>query len=207
MSAPQSPLIPPRIVAPGGYPSTLASWLAAEPFAAVVLRAAGGDEALARAAKALGPTIQKAGAALLLDAPVDARTVARCGADGAQFPFGSKVLVEGIESLKPDRIVGVCGLRSRHEAMDAGEMAVDYILFGEPRADGSLPETDRTVERAEWWAEIFNMPCVAYAHDLVSVPVLAATGAEFLALGPWIFEADDPAALVREARRLASRKL
>ena len=46
------------------------------------------------------------------------------------------------------------------------------------------------IERAGWWAEIFETPCVAYAPDADSVPALIETGAEFVALGAWIFAED-----------------
>jgi thiamine-phosphate pyrophosphorylase len=35
------------------------------------------------------------------------------------------------------------------------------------------------------------------------VAPLTATGAEFIAVGPWLFEAEDPAAFLAEARRIA----
>ncbi len=53
--------------------------------------------------------------------------------------------------------------------MEAGERDIDYVMFGEPRADGFVPPLAQTIERAEWWAAIFNVPCVAYAPDLDSV--------------------------------------
>ncbi|HRJ69717.1 MAG TPA: thiamine phosphate synthase [Beijerinckiaceae bacterium] len=207
MAAPELLLITPDIAAPDGYRDLLDTALAAAPFAAVILRAAGGDDGLLRAAKALAPIIRKRDAAVLLDHPADMRVVARSGADGAHVAFGAPALAEAADLLKPNRMVGVGGLRSKHDAMEAGEADVDYVLFGEPRPDGSLPEPERVIERAQWWAEIFNLPCVVYARDLASIPDLAETGAEFLALGPWVFEAGDPAATVREARRLASMKM
>jgi thiamine-phosphate pyrophosphorylase len=84
--------------------------------------------------------------------------------------------------------------------MDVGEAGVDYVMFGEPRADGSLPPLPAVVERAGWWAEIFETPCVAYAPDAESVPALVETGAEFVALGEWAFaEGQDIRALVEAA--------
>jgi thiamine-phosphate pyrophosphorylase len=86
--------------------------------------------------------------------------------------------------------------------MDAGEAGVDHVLFGEPRPDGSLPPLAAVLERAGWWAEIFQTPCVAYAPDADSVAALAETGAEFVALGAWAFdEGQDTRALVEAANR------
>ena len=84
--------------------------------------------------------------------------------------------------------------------MDIGEAGVDYVMFGEPRADGSLPPLPAVIERASWWAEIFQTPCVAYAPDAEAIEALVETGAEFVALGPWAFaEGQDLRALVAKA--------
>ena len=80
---------------------------------------------------ALAPTIQQGGAAVLLDRHVE--LVARSGADGAHVT-GIEVLQEALPSLKPDRIAGVGGLATRHDAMTAAEAGADYVLFGEPDA-------------------------------------------------------------------------
>jgi thiamine-phosphate pyrophosphorylase len=161
------------------------------------------DQDIKGPATALRGIVQEANAALLIDLPEDARLVARLGLDGAHVRAPGPKLGEAVDALKPDRIVGIGGIKARHDAMEAGEMDIDYVMFGEPRADGSTPALSQTVERAEWWAAIFNMPCVAYAPDLSAVVPLTATGVEFIALGPWLFETVDPAATLAEARRLA----
>ncbi len=90
-----------------------------------------------------------------------------------------------LESLKPERIVGIGALANRDEAMRAGESAVDYLMFGalDPGGDSAAA----ILERATWWAELFNVPCVAVAHRPEDVEVLARSGAEFVALGPDFF--------------------
>lgn len=165
-----------------------------------LLRVAGGDLALRNAVADLGPLIQDAGVALLIEAPDDLRLAARLGVDGVHVDTRQATLNDAISSLKPERIVGVGGLDSRHDAMEAGEKDIDYVMFGEPRGDGSAWPLATMVDRAAWWAEIFNVPCVAYAPDLAAVAPLARTGIEFLALGPFLFAdgADGPA-LLREA--------
>ena len=69
------------------------------------------------------------------------------------------------------------------------------------RPDDLAAEVVRAViERAGWWAEIFETPCVAYAPDAESIPALVETGAEFVALGAWAFEEGrDIRALVEQA--------
>jgi thiamine-phosphate pyrophosphorylase len=158
-------------------------------------------------ATSLKSLVQEAGVAMLIDLPEDARLVARLGLDGAHVITPGAGLETAIAGLKPERIVGIGGLKARHDAMEAGEKDIDYVMFGEPRADGTVPPVSQTVERAEWWATIFTMPCVAYAENLEAITALAATGCEFIALGPWVFEAADPAETVAEARRLAKARV
>ena len=97
-------------------------------------------------------------------------------------------------------------IRTKDDAMGFGEAGADYLLFGEPRPDGSLPSLESVVERASWWAEIFETPCVAYAPSLDAVEPLAATHAEFIALGDAVWShPDGPAAGVRAAAEILER--
>ena len=52
--------------------------------------------------------------------------------------------------------------------------------------DRRLPFDD-LLERLTWWAELFELPCVGYAASLDEVGPLVATGADFIALGEWIW--------------------
>lgn len=200
---PQFMLIAPRIDDPQAYLARFSALAETGALAVALLDVqAESDAALKRKLDLLAAPLQAAGIACLVAAPDDPRLVARLGLDGVHASAGDD-LGALVEALKPNRILGVGGLRSRHEAMEAGEKDIDYVMFGEPRPDGYLPPLSQTIERAEWWAQIFNVPCIAYAPDLDSVAPLAATGAEFIALGPWLFEAQDPAQLLAEARRIA----
>lgn len=138
------------------------------------------------------------GAALLVDN--DARLAARAGADGAHVSGAGAALAEALASLKPERIVGAGLLRTRDEAMEAGEAGVDYVMFGEPRPDGYIPPSAETIERVAWWAEIFEPPCVGFAARLGDIAPLAAAGADFIALGDAIWSADDPADALAQAQ-------
>ena len=93
-----------------------------------------------------------------------------------------KALTAAIETLKPDRIVGAGGLKAKHDAMVAGEFDVDYISFGDPAPDGYTPPVEQTLERVSWWADIFNVPCVAFAPTIADVAALGRAGADFVAL-------------------------
>ena len=113
-------------------------------------------------------------------------------------------LEEALSSLKPERIVGVGALRLRDDAMTAGEAGADYILFGEPRPDGWLPPFAETLERVEWWAEIFQTPIVGYASSIEEAQDLAAAGADFVALDTLVWSATEPAAQAAEIARLVA---
>ena len=131
-----------------------------------------------------------------------ATVIARGGADGGHAEDPARIEALG-QRVKDGRNVGAGGLKTKHDAMTAGELGVDYVLFGEPRPDGYVPEVDLVEERAAWWAEIFQTPCVVYAPRIDAVPRFAATGAEFLALGDAVWShPDGPAVALIEVRRL-----
>jgi len=158
------------------------------------------EKAQKRALQRLAPIAQAAGAAVLIDPPADARQVARIGADGIHMRYDEAALATALEAHQPDRIVGVGGLRSRDDAMRAGEAGADYLMFGEPRADGSLPPFETVLERASWWAEISATPCVAFAPSLAEVEPIAEAEIEFVALGDAVWSAPEgPEAAVRTA--------
>lgn len=168
-------------------------------IAAILLRLAEGDERsrIERVKRLAGP-VQSGNVALVVEA--SALVATRGGADGVHLTAGVEAIAEARSSLKNERIIGAGGLRARHDAMDIGEAGVDYVMFGEPRPDGSLPPLPAVIERAAWWAEIFETPCVAYAPDAEAIAPLVETGAEFVALGEWAFdEGVDTRALVAEA--------
>ena len=132
----------------------------------------------------------------------DARLAARVGADGAHVTSGGQQLADALSSLHPERIVGAGGLRTRDDAMNAGEVGVDYVMFGEPRRDGYTPPLAETLERVAWWAEIFETACVGYAETLDAVRALREAGADFVALGDVVWGAPSAADAVARAQAL-----
>lgn len=205
-------LVTPLVSDPGAITFRLMQAFAGGDVAAVLLRLAPGDErSLTERVKALAPPVQAQNVALVVEA--SAQVASRGGADGVHLIAGAEAIADARSSLKQERIIGAGGLRSRHDAMDMGEAGVDYVMFGEPRPDGSLPPLPAVIERASWWAEIFETPCIAYCPDAESVPALIETGAEFVALGEWVFAegvdiraavaAADAAITAQHARRTA----
>ena len=218
--APKAPKAPPALPPPRLYLLTpvlaeaaafapaLEAALDAAEVACVLVRLATTDEGTAKKIlKTLAPVVQTRDAALLVEqAP---GLAARAGADGVNLRCSGETLIpqleEAIDSLKPERIVGVGGVKSKHDAMSAGELDIDYVMFGDPAPDGYTPPAEQTLERVTWWADIFNVPSIGYAARLEDIAPLVAAGADFIALGSCIW--DDPrgpAAAVTDAAGIMS---
>lgn len=171
------------------------------PIACALVRLAPGSETHVEAA--LGPIVRAArdaDCALLIETEV--RLAVRLGADGVHVAGVGAGLEAAIKRLRPERIVGAGSLRTRDEAMTAGEMGADYVMFGEPHEGARTMGLASLAERVAWWAEIFETPCVAYAETIDAVGALAEAGADFVALGDSIWDRSSPAATVREAQGL-----
>jgi thiamine-phosphate pyrophosphorylase len=176
--------------------------LSAAPIACALVRLTAGAQSNAEAALARFVRVaQDADCALLIEN--DVRLAARLGADGVHVAGADQDLAAAIERLRPERIVGAGSLRTRDEAMMAGEMGADYVMFGEPQGGRAMGLTTLT-ERVAWWAEIFETPCVAYVETIEAVSELAAAGADFVALGETVWGSPSPAAAAREAQALIS---
>src|SRR5258708_18987154 len=174
-------LVTPPLGDGSGFNVRVSEALGTADIAAVLLRLVPADErSLTKRVKALAPLVQERGAALLLDG--HAEIAARAGADGAHLT-GIDAVREALTVLKPDRIVGAGGLQSRDDAMTAGEAGADYVLFGEPDHNGHRPRLEAIAERIQWWAELFEPPCVGHAAALGEVGMLAGAGADFILLG------------------------
>lgn len=202
--APRLYLATPEVDDPSDLTETLPSLLTAVDVAAVLVRLAASDpRSLISRVKALAPTIQSAGAALLIDGHAD--LVARAGADGAHLT-GISALEQAMPSLKGERIAGVGGLATRHDSMAAGEMGVDYVLFGERDTKGHRPSAEAVVERLQWWDELFEPPCVGYAASRQEAAEFAAAGADFLLVGDFIWtDPRGPKAALVEVDRAIKR--
>src|SRR6185312_16161674 len=59
----------------------------------------------------------------------------------------------------------------------------DYVLFGEPDSKGKRPSVDAIAERLDWWAELFEPPCVAYAVSRDEATAFVRAGADFILVG------------------------
>ena len=176
----------------------LALAIEAADVAAVLLRLPGlDDRTVTKSAKRMGSVVQPRGIALLLEGHPE--LVARAEADGAHIAVDSE-LTAALKELKPDRIVGAGGLKTRHDAMVAAEAGADYVMFGEPDAAGQRPAFSVVIERVEWWSEVFEIPCVGFAAAFEEIAELAQAGADFVALDEVVWkDARGPAATLAAA--------
>jgi thiamine-phosphate pyrophosphorylase len=170
-------LITPPIADAASFAAAFEAALDAADFACVLLRTARLEPGAAKKiVQALAPLAQKRGAACLVE---DAQIAMRADADGVHMVGLGDRLEAAIDSLRPDKVVGAGGITSRDDAMTAGEADVDYLMFGGPEEAFSF---DQILERVTWWAEIFTLPCVAYAHKLEEIAEFAHAGADFVAI-------------------------
>jgi thiamine-phosphate pyrophosphorylase len=178
-------LVTPELGETAAFANTLDAVLTTTDIAAVLLRLADADErSLVNRAKTVAAAVQRRDIALLLDGRAD--IVGKVGADGAHLS-GIEAFTAALPNLKPDRIAGAGGLRSRHDAMLAGESGADYVLFGEPDRRGNRPQWGAVEDRVKWWADLVEVPCIGYAGEADEVRLLAQAGADFVALGDWIW--------------------
>jgi thiamine-phosphate pyrophosphorylase len=197
-------LVTPPLGDPASFLRDLGPVLEAGDVAALLLRLEGADErTLINRAKSVAAVVQRRDVALLLDGHPE--LAARAGADGAHLA-GIAAFTAAIGALKPDRIAGVGGLRSRHDAMLAGEAGADYVMFGDPDRRGGRPPLEAVTDRLTWWSELIEMPCVGYAGSRDEIAPLAQAGADFIALGEWVWMQEDerPAAAVAAAAALVA---
>jgi thiamine-phosphate pyrophosphorylase len=171
MSAPRLYLITPPVTDAAAFAAPFAAALGAGDVACVLVRA---TESAVIGRLAL--IAQRRGIACLVG---DSRLVAESDCDGVHVDGVGPAFEAALAAMKPQRIVGVGGLASRHDAMSAAEAGADYLMFGAPDEPGDFAEV---CERVAWWAEIFNPPCVGYARSLDEVVALAGAGADFVAL-------------------------
>jgi thiamine-phosphate pyrophosphorylase len=173
--APRIYLITPPIDDASAFVGDLAAALEAADVAAVLLRLADGDErSLINRIKTLAPAAQQNGAALLLDGHPE--LVARGGADGSHLT-GIAAFSAAVDRLKPERIAGAGGLATRDDVMVAAEAGAVYGRFGAPDASATATE-----ERIAWAAELFELPCIAYANHSGEIAPFVSAGADFIAL-------------------------
>ena len=168
--------IAPSDLPPDRLLAALAAALAVHPASAVLLqRGELAENAYKALVKAVAPTAQKAGAAVLIEG--EPGLVRMLGVDGLHVSGGIKAVREAVSALKPSMIVGVGDIGTRHDAMQKAELDIDYILFGP--LSGAISEPER--ELAQWWAETMEIPSVL-SDPGATIEKHDASGSEFIGL-------------------------
>ncbi|NVK33285.1 MAG: thiamine phosphate synthase [Rhodobacteraceae bacterium] len=157
---------------------------------------------LQEAAKSLVPLIQESEAAALIYN--DTQVAGRSGADGAHVDSSLEDVKLAVESLQPEKIVGAGGTKLKHEDMEHAETGIDYLFIGRLDLEEQEETHPKTLSKAEWWANLFETPCVALAGKTIgAVEQAAATGADFVAIKDFVWNhSEGPAKAIAEANAL-----
>lgn len=141
-------------------------------FASALVRAPEGQTLDAAVARPFVELIQSLDVAALIDN--DAQLARTLRADGVHMRPSDDLetrLRDAREILGARYIVGV-EAASRHDAMMAGEQGAEYVAFSGPEQNDFVA----------WWAEIFEIPCVALdAAEPGTAAGLVSAGADFVA--------------------------
>ena len=185
-------ITPPDLAAGGRDPAWFADTLAAAldggDVACVQLRLKDvDDDAVRRAAAALGPTVQARDVAFIMNDRPDLAVATGC--DGVHVGQQDAAYDDARRAVGDDAIVGVTCHASRHLAMEAAETGADYVAFG--AFFESATKQRRHAADADiltWWQDTMTTPCVAIGGITVAnCPPLVQAGADFVAVagGVW----------------------
>lgn len=182
----------------------LAAALDAGDVACALLRCDADGRVDRAAAERLIAAALERGVAFLIEADTDAaRTL---GADGVHIPGDEGRYAAAREALGSEAFIGAdCG-GSRHGALTLAERGADYIAFS---ADGRGRDAMTREELLRWWAEVVEVPVVAWlARNPDEAAALARTGADFIAVGDavWAHEAGPGEAVRAFNAALAGRR-
>lgn len=192
MDAPQLYLIAPTLIPASEMAARLTAVLDAHPVACLRLPGAGDEGELARLADLARDIAHARDVAVVIDNHIP---LARAhGLDGVHLTDGARSVRYARKELGADAIVGAfCGT-SRHEGMSAGEAGADYVAFGPCGSTALGRGTPVDLDLFQWWSEVVEVPVVAEgALDAALIRSLW-TIADFIAIGPEIWSAADPAA-------------
>jgi thiamine-phosphate pyrophosphorylase len=180
-------ITPPQI--DSGFEARLAEALEAGPAPALQLRLKdhSADE-IRRLAPPLIARAQAAGSAVIMnDSP---ELAAELGCDGVHLGQQDGKVKEARALLGREATIGVTCHDSGHLAMVAGEAGADYVAFGAfyPTAT-KIPPAMASPEILSWWAELFELPCVAIGGITPeNAAPLVEAGADFIAVSSGVWD-------------------
>ena len=188
MTTTQLYLITPPVIDLNDFPGQLTEALDGGPVATVQLRLKDASDAeIIAAAEVLMPICHARDVAFIInDRPDLAKNI---GTDGVHIGQDDMAYKDARAIVGDDCIVGVTCKASRHLSMTAAEQGADYVAFGAFFPTGTKEgTTPADIEILSWWAELFEMPCVAIGGITVeNAAPLIAVGADFIAVssGVW----------------------
>lgn len=124
----------------------------------------------------------------------------QAGADGVHSAADPQKITSARETLGKDALIGVTAPLSRHDAMVLVEAGADYVAFGMAGGGNGAMREDG-LEMIAWWAEMFEVPCVAWldgAYGAGEIRRLADAGADYLAVQLDAFMTEDAFADFRD---------
>ncbi len=104
--------------------------------------------------------------------------LAEVEADGLHLESGPKAVKSARKALGEGYVLGAGGLRTRHDAMEAGEAGADYVAFGALGA----PIQGAELSVISWWQLMMELPVVVFTGKEIELARHGAdAGADFLA--------------------------
>lgn len=165
------------------------------PQAEVVLRA-----------RALAPLCKEAGVPLIVNDDIDAALSAQ--ADGVHVGQNDAACAEARAKLGPDAIVGV-SVQTVEQALAAQADGADYLGVGAVFGTATKPDADDVgVDGLRAICAAVDIPVVAIGGlNVATIPQIAGTGADGVAVVSALFAADDIRAAARELRETVRTSL
>lgn len=172
----------PNADAAGGLNDRLGALLEAVSIPSLLIAPRRGERLTASQVLPLVQVAQAHGvAAMIADDACLARTVK---ADGVHLTWSPEILdryQDARETAGGRLMIGADVGHSRHDAMVLAEAGAEYVGFGIPA--GTRDHAEASATRADlvaWWAEVFEIPCVACDVEPADAVALAALGADFV---------------------------
>nr|WP_319486235.1 thiamine phosphate synthase [uncultured Cohaesibacter sp.] len=193
-------LVTPRHIDLETFPPQLQAAMDGGEIAALLIDSeTANDNELQKIAQTIAPMAQKNDIAVVLRG--DSRVAGRTKCDGLHLDGDLTDIQNNVEDLSNRFMLGAEGGNKRHSAMEIGESGIDYIMFG--RLDAPTADTihEKSLEMAEWWSALFEVPAVIIGGmDLGECAKVSAMGIEFIALREAIWDHEaGPQVAVREA--------
>ncbi len=168
-----------------GAEARLRSALSAATFDAVMISPPSGSARDQAALQALVALAQAHNAAALVAG--DPALAKATRADGVHLPWSEDLddrYDAARKALGPRDIVGVEASGSRHVAMTLAEAGADYVAFGRtPLPAEGAQDIEGQNDLVQWWAEVFEIPCVALdVRTVEEAEALARSGADFIGI-------------------------